>query len=338
MKTVSEDQGVPSGYPDMDNQHAPKFIWFIANSICVLALLLQGYSLYTPEWRIAQPITYNYMHMGIKRQHLVGVTSYGLHGIVYDNGTFLQSWQSKVNNVKNKGYTAIQYNEQIGRGTYRSFDASYCSNACRDAILVRMEGYEQLMHLNKLLSIALVVACILGGMGLGWYVLFGDNASICGGLWMSAAVTAVISLLYWKQRTYALWRTICSSQQMPFPEIGQNVIYSFLTAAMLVGASLVVLLSRLLVTFVHNIQAKRYLKAHMSNMQAGPNSFDAMAFPIPFDPIPPAAPAAAPPQPGLNPSQLFSGIGFASNQNAGYMYPQDPNGSRPSMWNTNLKY
>ncbi|KAK1938584.1 hypothetical protein X943_002477 [Babesia divergens] len=336
MRKVVEDKDPHNGYYGFGSHTAPKFIWAIANAICFASLVLQVFSIYTPDWRISQPITYSYMHLGSRRYHVVGQTRYGLQTIIYDNGASIQPWTARVNSVKSKGYTAIQYNEQVGKGTFRSVDASFCPNACRDAILVRMQGYEQIMMQNNLLLSLLFVGCTLAVMGISWYIFFDDNVLITGGFWVSAGVIVGLSTLYWKHHTHALWKTICSIQQMPFPFTGPNFNYTLLAAALLIGATVLVSVFSLLASWNYHRCLQKSLQSHLRNKQTDFDPYSDMTTHDIFKSA--AAPTVVPPQGGLNPSQLFSGIGFAQDQKANYQHSSDSTASGPSMWNTNLKY
>ncbi|ORM40643.1 uncharacterized protein BXIN_2398 [Babesia sp. Xinjiang] len=336
-KVTGNSKNIP-GHSASYSSHIPTVFWILANAMCLVALMMQAMTIYTPKWRVAKPIAYSYMHMGTRRQHLVGETSYGLHLIKFNNGGFSQTWQAKVESVKSKGYTAIQYNEQVGKGTYRSLYGSYCPAACRNAILVRMEGYERMMKLNNNLTLVLVVVCTLAGMGIGWYILFDADVMVSSGFWVTAAVLAVGGLYYWKTHTHELWKMICMSQQIPYPALGDNVWYTYAAAALFVGGSALLVLAGFFYNWRHTRRMQRMLNDHLQNQQnnvdpfGDPSSLDMLKQKTPF------APAAEQNQQGMNPGQLFSGIGFGQGQQQGYQYPSGASPTGPSMWNTNLQY
>lgn len=57
MRKVVEDKDPHNGYYGFGSHTAPKFIWAIANAICFVSLVLQVFSIYTPDWRVSQPIS-----------------------------------------------------------------------------------------------------------------------------------------------------------------------------------------------------------------------------------------------------------------------------------------
>ncbi|EDO06265.2 Chromatin-linked Adaptor for MSL Proteins (CLAMP) [Babesia bovis T2Bo] len=318
--------------------HIPSFCWILAMLMTISGIVIHSTIIYTPHWRISKPIAYSYMHLGTRRQHVVGETRYGLQFINFNNGGFIQTWSEKVESVKKKGYTAIQHNEMVGKGTYRSFQGSYCPAACRNAIIVRMEGYEKMLKINNLLSLILILVCVLAALGVGWYILFDADMTVSGGLWVVAAVIGGCSTYSWNFYTNALWKTICSQQQIPFPAVGPNMKLSYVASALFVGGCLVLILSALFFHWRHTRSIQKMLQAHLQNKQ---NDMDPFRDPMAYNPMKPSAPmepGTAPAQQTLNPGQLFSGIGFNQNQQQGYQYPQGGAGVGPSMWNTNVQY
>ncbi|GIX64492.1 multitransmembrane with signal peptide and GMGPP repeat at carboxy-terminus protein, putative [Babesia caballi] len=316
----------------------PNFFWFLAHALCVGGLLLEIGAICSPDWRVSEPIAYSYMHRGSRREHLVGSTRYGLYRIMYDDGGVVQTWVSKVASVKTKGYTAVQYNEQVGKGTYRSFESSYCPAACRDGIIIRIEGYEQLMMCSSFFAAALVVGCTFAALGMVWYLFVDESVLVTGGLWVAAAAILALATHAWTRYSYVVWKTIAWSNQIPFPFEGPNVKKSYIAASLIVGGAGLIALVNSFVSWRHTRQLQKSLQAQLRNKQDAMDPFnDPSSFDM-FRQGGPSAPPLAPPQQGLNPSQLFSGIGFAQNPQGNYQYPSDPNSTGPSMWNTNFPY
>ncbi|CDR95153.1 hypothetical protein, conserved [Babesia bigemina] len=340
MRKVDGDNGVatkPSARPPMPSSRVPTFVWMLLNISCIGALLVEGNAILTPYWRTAETIAYSYMLMGTRRQHIVGTTHFGLLNVSYDEGSLIQPWEQRLESVRAKAFTAFQFHDQDGKGTYRSIEASFCPEACKSAIMIRINAYESMIAVNKKLLLALVLGCVMGVMGIAWYVFFEESVMISAGFWVSAAALMAGTTHYWSGRMRVFWTTVLFSQQVPYPHDGLNVRYTYMVAATLVCNALLLSLSGAICAGLHTYRMKRSLQAHLRKQQEGVDPFnDPTSFNM-FQQGVPSAPPAGPPQASLNPGQLFSGIGFNQAQQPNYQY-QANSATGPSMWNTNLSY
>ncbi|GBE61629.1 hypothetical protein, conserved [Babesia ovata] len=275
--------------------------------------------------------------MGTRRQHIVGTTHFGLLYVSYDEGSLIQPWEQRLESVRAKAITAVQVHDQDGKGTYRSIEASYCPEACKSAILIRLEAYASIIAINRKLVLALVLACVLAVLGIAWYAFIDESVIVTAGLWALAAGLIAGSTHHWSGRMRTVWTTIIFSQQIPFPHDGQNVRYTYMVAAVLACNAVLLSLCGGICAWLHTYRMKRSLQAHLRRQQDATDPFnDPTSFNM-FQQGMPSAPPAAPPQAGLNPGQLFSGIGFNQSQQPDYQY-QANSSTGPSMWNTNLSY
>ncbi|KAK2198251.1 hypothetical protein BdWA1_001260 [Babesia duncani] len=331
MRKVA-DPRESSGFVKEPRSQVPKLIWMLSSFIVFVGLFLQATSIYSPDWLITQAISYSYMHKGVRRSHNVAECRFGLHEIRYDGGASIQTWATRVESVKEKGYMAIQVSQQREAGNTINFWGNVCPPACRAAILARIEAYESIYGLNKQLIFYLIISCTLTILGIAWYCFVAESIIVTGALWSIASVVSFFAIYYWSNGTLTTWKIIVRGQQIPMVKLGTNYHMAVSACCLFFFGALLIITSWFFFSWRARVRMERALHQQINETGLGNPVNDLMAFNM-YSKMNPMATEEQPlTSQNLNPGQLFKGIGFSKEQQSSA--PQAP----PSMWSQSPPY
>ncbi|VWU52789.1 conserved protein, unknown function, partial [Hepatocystis sp. ex Piliocolobus tephrosceles] len=188
------------------------FILFVG----FLSAVVQTFSTIMTQWRQSNPITYVYIDNSLVYTLDVGYTYYGLYKVVYD-GSRIETWTQRVQNMKKKGTEAIQMGiNQENSGPF-SLVTSVCQAPCRDAIVKRIEAYERVSYISLILLCSILISCTIVLLCIGWNILFTQSILGTMGCFILSFVINCGVGTYWYYETDLAWFLVTSVQQYPFP-------------------------------------------------------------------------------------------------------------------------
>ncbi|GAW80002.1 hypothetical protein, conserved [Plasmodium gonderi] len=168
-------------------------------------------------WREAEPIEYKYMFRGSEHSLFVDYTYYGLYKVIYDD-KHVETWTQRVQNMRSKGSEGIQVGRNSESAGSLSLWTSACQEACRDAIIRRMEAYERVSFISLILLCAIVLSCTLIILCIGWNILFSKSILISMASFMLSFIINGGIGTYWYYETDLSWNMVTKAQQYPFPK------------------------------------------------------------------------------------------------------------------------
>ncbi|SCN45125.1 conserved Plasmodium protein, unknown function [Plasmodium malariae] len=167
-------------------------------------------------WREAEPIEYKYMFRGSEHSLYVDYTYYGLYKVIYDD-KHVETWSQRVQNMRSKGSEGIQVGKHAESAGSLSLWTSACQEACRDAIIKRIEAYERVSFISLILLCGIVISCTLVILCIGWNILFTKSILISMGCFMLSFIINGGIGTYWYYETDLSWNLVTKAQQYPFP-------------------------------------------------------------------------------------------------------------------------
>ncbi|ETW18108.1 hypothetical protein PFMG_03522 [Plasmodium falciparum IGH-CR14] len=192
------------------------FVLNIIMTIGFISAIPQIFTTLMTSWREAEPIEYKYMFRGSEHSLYVDYTYYGLYKVVYDN-KHVETWTQRVQNMKRKGIEGIQQGKNSESAGSLSLWTSVCPEACRDAIVRRIEAYERVSFISLVLLCGIVISCTIVILSVGWNLLFSKSIFILMGCFIFSFVINAGIGTYWYYETDMSWNSITKAQQYPFP-------------------------------------------------------------------------------------------------------------------------
>ncbi|SPJ10712.1 conserved Plasmodium protein, unknown function [Plasmodium sp. DRC-Itaito] len=239
------------------------------NSIRVLNIIMtigfisaipQIFTTLMTSWREAEPIEYKYMFRGSEHSLYVDYTYYGLYKVVYDN-KHVETWTQRVQNMKRKGIEGIQQGKNSESAGSLSLWTSVCPEACRDAIVRRIEAYERVSFISLVLLCGIVISCTIVILSVGWNLLFSKSIFILMGCFIFSFVINAGIGTYWYYETDMSWNSITKAQQYPFPRCS-HCFYVFMITT---GIYALCFLSLLLLDLINKSKQK---SSHLDQLNA----------------------------------------------------------------------
>ncbi|SOV15069.1 conserved Plasmodium protein, unknown function [Plasmodium gaboni] len=239
------------------------------NSIRVLNIIMtigfisaipQIFTTLMTSWREAEPIEYKYMFRGSEHSLYVDYTYYGLYKVVYDN-KHVETWTQRVQNMKRKGIEGIQQGKNSESAGSLSLWTSVCPEACRDAIVRRIEAYERVSFISLVLLCGIVISCTIVILSIGWNLLFSKSIFILMGCFIFSFVINAGVGTYWYYETDMSWNSITKAQQYPFPRCS-HCFYIFMITT---GIYALCFLSLLLLDLINKSKQK---SSHLDQLNA----------------------------------------------------------------------
>ncbi|CAI7719257.1 claudin-like apicomplexan microneme protein, putative [Plasmodium vivax] len=168
-------------------------------------------------WREAEPIEYKYMFRGSEHSLYVDYTYYGLYKVIYDD-KHVETWTQRVQNMRSKGSEGIQVGRNSESAGSLSLWTSACQEACRDAIIRRIEAYERVSFISLILLCGIVLSCTIIILCIGWNILFSKSILISMACFMLSFIINGGIGTYWYYETDLSWNLVTKAQQYPFPK------------------------------------------------------------------------------------------------------------------------
>ncbi|CRG97316.1 conserved Plasmodium protein, unknown function [Plasmodium gallinaceum] len=204
------------------------------NVIMVLAFLSavpQILTTFMLSWRVADPIKYTFMFRGSRHYITFDVTWYGLYRVLYDN-KHSETWSQRVDNMKNRGNLVIQQGRNSESAGSLSLWTSLCPEACREAIMKRIESYERVAFISLVLLCSIILSCTIVLLSIGWSILFYKNIFILMGCFILSFIINAGVGGYWYYETDMSWNIVSGVQQYPFPRCSYCFYIFMITTVM----------------------------------------------------------------------------------------------------------
>ncbi|EUD66183.1 hypothetical protein C922_03378 [Plasmodium inui San Antonio 1] len=227
----------------------------IIMAIGFISVLPQILTTIMTTWREAEPIEYKYMFRGSEHSLYVDYTYYGLYKVIYDD-KHVETWTQRVQNMRSKGSEGIQVGRNSESAGSLSLWTSACQEACRDAIIRRIEAYERISFISLILLCGIVLSCTLIILCIGWNILFSKSILISMACFMLSFIINGGIGTYWYYETDLSWNLVTKAQQYPFPKCSY-CFYIFMITTGVYGLCFVFLL--MLDLFNKNSQKKSHL-------------------------------------------------------------------------------
>ncbi|KJP86672.1 hypothetical protein AK88_03679 [Plasmodium fragile] len=209
-------------------------------------------------WREAEPIEYKYMFRGSEHSLYVDYTYYGLYKVIYDD-KHVETWTQRVQNMRSKGSEGIQVGRKSESAGSLSLWTSACQEACRDAIIRRIEAYERVSFISLILLCGILLSCTLIILCIGWNILFSKSILISMACFMLSFIINGGIGTYWYYETDLSWNLVTKAQQYPFPKCS----YCFYIFMITTGVYALCFIC-LLMLDLYNKNAQK--KSHMDQM------------------------------------------------------------------------
>ncbi|KAH8738912.1 multitransmembrane protein with signal peptide and GMGPP repeat at C-terminus [Cryptosporidium ryanae] len=228
--------------------------WKLLAALGFTAIVLQIVSIILNGWRVSPEITYKYYQKSVYKSWQVYSTEFGLYMYKFNNGASTRPWSTVEQLICTwiDSYVSISQVEQ-------SLWGSTCGTDCQTALRTRCTSYTKFANGGYLCLGALVISIIVGIVAVVWLFVFGKSRNFLLFAWSTSSILSASGIIYWCYTTNEAAKSIITTQQYPYPELGYAAYIAILSTCLFIACAVGVFV-------IHLIESREAANARQAEL------------------------------------------------------------------------